>query len=71
MSEFLIDFLEHRVLLSFAVGCSHSRAHELYTDSVYHRNSMIAVECPSWSEFISGQCQNHTKSPMGHDADPK
>ncbi|XP_060842170.1 lipase member H-B-like [Rhopalosiphum padi] len=53
------------------IGCSHSRSHQFYTDSIYHRYSMIATECPSWDEYTSGECKNNSKSPMGHDADPK
>lgn len=53
------------------IGCSHSRAHQFYTDSIYHRYTFIATECTSWDEYTSGQCKNNNKSPMGHDANPK
>ncbi|CAI6348190.1 unnamed protein product [Macrosiphum euphorbiae] len=53
------------------IGCSHSRSHKFYTDSIYHRNSFLATECPTWDEYTSGECKNNNKSYMGHDADPK
>ncbi|XP_050441948.1 lipase member H-like isoform X2 [Adelges cooleyi] len=52
------------------VGCSHARAHKLYTDSVYHMRSMLATKCSSWSSYKSGQCKNNPKTYMGHDASP-
>ncbi|XP_050442289.1 lipase member H-A-like isoform X2 [Adelges cooleyi] len=53
-----------------AICCSHSRAYLLYADSVYHRNSMQAVECGSWDEFNNGGCTSGYQSYMGHDANP-
>ncbi|KAL4097871.1 hypothetical protein QTP88_022574 [Uroleucon formosanum] len=47
---------------------SHSRAHELYTDSVYYRKSLVATQCDSWSAFKSDKCVNNSKTLMGHDA---
>lgn len=58
-------------ILWITVSCSHSRAHELYTDSVYYKNSLIAVQCSTWSNFKDGKCENNTLVPMGHDATPR
>uniref|UniRef100_A0A2S2QF13 Lipase member H-B n=1 Tax=Sipha flava TaxID=143950 RepID=A0A2S2QF13_9HEMI len=52
------------------ISCSHSRAHELYTDSVYHKKSLIAVKCSTWSSFKDGKCENETRVFLGHDASP-
>ncbi|XP_025199738.1 lipase member H-B-like [Melanaphis sacchari] len=49
--------------------CSHSRAYELYADSVYNRKSLIATQCNSWLDFITNKCENNTKIMMGHDAE--
>ncbi|XP_050520697.1 lipoprotein lipase-like isoform X3 [Daktulosphaira vitifoliae] len=49
-------------------GCSHARSHQLYADSIYHMNSMIATQCSSWSYYESGGCNNNTKSFLGHSA---
>ncbi|XP_001948097.2 lipase member H-B [Acyrthosiphon pisum] len=57
--------------LAKLIGCSHSRSHQFYTDSIYHRNSFLATECPTWDEYTSGECKNNNKNYMGHDADPK
>lgn len=54
-----------------AVGCSHSRANQLYVDSVYNMNSIVAVACPSWTDYQNQNCDMTCTSPMGHDASPR
>lgn len=57
--------------LWITVSCSHTRAHELYADSVYNKYSLIAVQCSTWSNFKDGECKNNTRIPLGHDATPR
>jgi len=47
---------------------SHSRAYELYADSVYNKKSLVATQCGTWLDFKSDKCENNTKIMMGHDA---
>ncbi|XP_060851334.1 pancreatic triacylglycerol lipase-like [Rhopalosiphum padi] len=56
-------------LLDF-MHCSHSRSYELYADSVYHKNSLVAVNCSSWEDYKCNKCENNTRAFMGHDALP-
>lgn len=48
------------------VFCSHFRAYELYTDTVYNELSLIGTECSSWIDYIFNKCSNNIKVPMGH-----
>ncbi|XP_022166001.1 lipase member H-B-like [Myzus persicae] len=51
-----------------AILGSHSRAYDLYADSVYNRESLVATRCNAWSAFMSNKCVNNSKTLMGHDA---
>ncbi|XP_060851333.1 lipase member H-B-like [Rhopalosiphum padi] len=55
------------LILEFLIG-SHSRAYELYADSVYNKKSLVATQCGTWLDFKSDKCENNTKIMMGHDA---
>lgn len=38
------------------VGCNHFRAYEYFIESINSKCPFIAVECPSWEKFASGEC---------------
>ncbi|VVC35767.1 Hypothetical protein CINCED_3A020346 [Cinara cedri] len=50
------------------VGCSHSRAYELYEDSLYNRFSLLGIKCDSWQEYMRNMCKENPLMPVGHDA---
>ncbi len=38
------------------IGCNHYRSYEYFTESINSDCPFIAVRCPSWSAFVTGQC---------------
>ncbi|XP_075985087.1 pancreatic triacylglycerol lipase-like [Anticarsia gemmatalis] len=50
--------------------CSHSRAWELYAESISNTTGFPAVSCASWKAFQKGECDNNTVSYMGFGCSP-
>ncbi|XP_032671812.1 pancreatic triacylglycerol lipase-like isoform X2 [Odontomachus brunneus] len=48
--------------------CSHHRSWEFYAESLINESSFLGVQCPSWSDFLSGECNNYTRVTMGYGA---
>lgn len=51
--------------IDLAGSCSHSRAHEFYSESTAHPENFRACKCNSWEEFHSGVCTCQTTDFMG------
>ncbi|XP_025412550.1 lipase member H-like [Sipha flava] len=50
--------------------CSHAYSYMLYTYSVYHKTTLTAVNCSSWSDFQHNKCINNKTIFMGHETPP-
>ncbi|XP_014483285.1 PREDICTED: uncharacterized protein LOC106748882 [Dinoponera quadriceps] len=48
--------------------CSHKYSWRFYAESVTNELSFLGVQCSSWSRFLSGECNNHTRVVMGYGA---
>ncbi|XP_025161589.1 phospholipase A1 member A-like [Harpegnathos saltator] len=46
--------------------CSHKRCCEIYAESVNNELAFLGVECSSWDNFLSGECNNNTQVIMGY-----
>ncbi|XP_022818534.1 pancreatic triacylglycerol lipase-like [Spodoptera litura] len=46
--------------------CSHSRAWQLYTESVLIPEAFIGAQCSSWKQFMKGSCNYNDTSIMGY-----
>ncbi|CAH1640858.1 unnamed protein product [Spodoptera littoralis] len=46
--------------------CSHSRAWQLYTESVLIPEAFIGAQCSSWKQFMKGNCNYNDTSIMGY-----
>ena len=57
--------------LSRFIGCNHIRSYEFFTESFNAVCPFLAVQCTSYSDFLSGQCQcsNSNCFHMGYKAD--
>lgn len=46
----------HNVLNYLALHCSHSRAVEIYKESIEDEMSFVGCRCPSWTDFMESRC---------------
>ncbi|GFR08723.1 lipase domain-containing protein, partial [Trichonephila clavata] len=50
--------------------CSHARALDIFIASIENEScEFTALECSSWSRYLSGECDNHQVAVMGYRAD--
>ncbi|XP_026315614.1 pancreatic triacylglycerol lipase-like isoform X2 [Hyposmocoma kahamanoa] len=55
-------------LQGYMEACSHSRAHYLYTESIYNPKAFPAYQCADWSDYVRGNCT--PSSYLGESANP-
>ncbi|XP_066297880.1 pancreatic lipase-related protein 2-like [Branchiostoma lanceolatum] len=58
--------------LTDSMDCSHSRAYQLYIDSINNPCKLIAYPCRSYDDFVAGRCwdcSNNACPVMGYDVD--
>lgn len=57
--------------LSRFIGCNHLRSVEFFTESFNSACPFLAVQCPSFADFLAGGCQCGTNAchRMGYSAD--
>ncbi|KAL0277659.1 UNVERIFIED_CONTAM: hypothetical protein PYX00_004877 [Menopon gallinae] len=38
------------------IGCNHVRSYQYFTETINSPDKFLAVECPSWEEYLEGSC---------------
>nr|XP_049701707.1 pancreatic lipase-related protein 2-like [Helicoverpa armigera] len=51
--------------------CSHSRAWNLYAESILNRDAFLAVKCANHTVFMKGQCDYNDTRIMGYFSSPE
>lgn len=53
-------------LCTFSEFCSHHRSWRFYAESLIDESAFLAVQCPSFSRFSSGECNDNARIIMGY-----
>jgi hypothetical protein len=65
------NLIHKSIFKLIAEQCSHAYSYMLYTYSVYHKTTLTAVNCSSWSDFQHNKCINNKTIFMGHETPPR
>ena len=50
--------------------CSHSRAWQLFSETVLSPDAFPALRCSGWEAFVAGDCEGADQEAMGYGASP-